>query len=412
MSNRQLLMIPFDPDAEAIFRRFRRRASAWPEEVAGSLEHSDSANALRDRFRGTLLWGAVGDAVGRATEGRSWEAIHARYGPEGIQDYCPWRGWTGGPKGTITDDTQLTMVIAESLIAARGDFDPDDFSRRLVEWLHMGRGKGKATTIAVQALADGVAWHRSGARENSAGNGAAMRAAPIGLVAARDPSPERIAPLAILYSWPTHTHPWRSRRPPRSRPRWPTSSGRPPSDARSTRSVCSGSSSTPSLPSTSSQPCPNRALPTQSSWPTACWRSPDWLATEPKVAFEYFYTGAFVLQSLPSAFYCFLRSPGDPRQVILTGANCGHDTDTVASMVGNLVARAGSTTEGRSWEAVRAVRGPMTAWPCGPNLRGGGSWSPGRGRGVLRPRPTGPVDGSIRDPDSDALLTSRRRRRG
>lgn len=64
-------MIPSDPDAEAIFRRFRLRASAWPEEVAGSLEHSDSANALRDRFRGTLLWGALGDALGRATEGRS-----------------------------------------------------------------------------------------------------------------------------------------------------------------------------------------------------------------------------------------------------------------------------------------------------------------------------------------------------
>lgn len=64
---------------------------------------------------------------------------------------------------------------------------------------------------------------------------------------------------------------------------------------------------------------------------------PDWLATDPKEAFDHFHTGAFVLQSLPSAFFCFLRSPDDPRPVILTAANCGHDTDRVASMAGNLV---------------------------------------------------------------------------
>ena len=79
-------------------------------------------DVLRDRFRGTLLWGAVGDALGRAPEGRSWEAIRARCGPDGIEEYRPWRGWTGGPKGTMTDDTQLTTAIAGSLIAARGGF--------------------------------------------------------------------------------------------------------------------------------------------------------------------------------------------------------------------------------------------------------------------------------------------------
>jgi len=64
---------------------------------------------------------------------------------------------------------------------------------------------------------------------------------------------------------------------------------------------------------------------------------PDWLGREPKEAFEHFHTGAFVLQSLPAACSCFLRGPDDPRRVILTAANCGHDTDTVASMAGNLV---------------------------------------------------------------------------
>lgn len=180
-------MIPPDPHAQAILDRFPLEPIAWPEEVAGSVEEVDP-DVLRDRFRGALLWGAVGDALGRATEGRSWEEIRARYGPDGIKDYRPWRGWSGGPKGTITDDTQLTMVVAEALIAARGGFDPADVSRRLIEWLPIGRGKGKATTASVTALANGVPWHRSGLADRPR-----VSAHPIALAYA-----------ALRWSVPTH----------------------------------------------------------------------------------------------------------------------------------------------------------------------------------------------------------------
>ena len=59
---------------------------------------------------------------------------------------------------------------------------------------------------------------------------------------------------------------------------------------------------------------------------------------EPQEVFtERIWSGAFALESVPAALYCFLRSPGDPAQVILTAANAGHDTDTIGSMAGNLV---------------------------------------------------------------------------
>ncbi|MGD8487293.1 MAG: ADP-ribosylglycohydrolase family protein, partial [Chloroflexota bacterium] len=56
----------------------------------------------------------------------------------------------------------------------------------------------------------------------------------------------------------------------------------------------------------------------------------------PQRVFEELWTGAFALESVPAAFYCFLRAPEDPGVVIITAANAGHDTDTIASMAGNL----------------------------------------------------------------------------
>lgn len=63
----------------------------------------------------------------------------------------------------------------------------------------------------------------------------------------------------------------------------------------------------------------------------------DHLDDDPGEAFEFSYNGAFVLESLPSALWCFLRSPEDPEQVLMTAANGGRDADTVAAMAGNLV---------------------------------------------------------------------------
>ena len=67
-----------------------------------------SSAVLRDRFRGALVGGAIGDAMGRPNEGQSTEVARERK----IREYRPWQGWTAGPKGTITDDTQMTMWVA------------------------------------------------------------------------------------------------------------------------------------------------------------------------------------------------------------------------------------------------------------------------------------------------------------
>jgi len=52
----------------------------------------------QDRFVGTLLGGAIGDALGRPNEGSrsaSFEDDHPRH----VTDYRKWHGWTDGPIG-------------------------------------------------------------------------------------------------------------------------------------------------------------------------------------------------------------------------------------------------------------------------------------------------------------------------
>lgn len=66
----------------------------------------------QSRYRGCLLGGAVGDALGAPVEFHSRDAIIQRFGNGGIRDYVP----AYGGSGRITDDTQMTLFTAEGLI--------------------------------------------------------------------------------------------------------------------------------------------------------------------------------------------------------------------------------------------------------------------------------------------------------
>lgn len=69
-------------------------------------------SAALARFRGCLLGGAVGDALGAPVEFMRRDAILGRFGPQGITDYTP----VYGGLGCITDDTQMTLFTAEGLL--------------------------------------------------------------------------------------------------------------------------------------------------------------------------------------------------------------------------------------------------------------------------------------------------------
>ncbi len=64
-------------------------------------------------IRGSLIGGAVGDALGNPVEFMSWEEITRQFGPEGIQRHC-LNSATGN--AVITDDTQMTLFTANGIL--------------------------------------------------------------------------------------------------------------------------------------------------------------------------------------------------------------------------------------------------------------------------------------------------------
>lgn len=87
----------------------------------------------------------------------------------------------GDWSGTISDDTQLTLATCESVIAA-GGVRPEEVANAFISWYRAGRitGIGASTLKALRELDGGMHWALAGAKgEMSAGNGAAMRVAPL-----------------------------------------------------------------------------------------------------------------------------------------------------------------------------------------------------------------------------------------
>jgi ADP-ribosylglycohydrolase len=154
---------------------------------------------LQARFRGMLLGTAVGDAVGLPAEG-----VSRKRGEKMFPG--PWQHRLLFGRGMISDDTEHTIFVTQCLLAHDGD--ADRFVRRLAAclrwWLaSLPAGIGLATGRAIFRLWVGISPRKSGVY--SAGNGPAMRVAPIGAYFADNP--ESLAEYTALCTRITHTDP-------------------------------------------------------------------------------------------------------------------------------------------------------------------------------------------------------------
>jgi ADP-ribosyl-[dinitrogen reductase] hydrolase len=148
--------------------------------------------SLHDRYVGTLLGLACGDALGGPVEFVKRDEIEARF-PNGVSEFIGG-GWLRLAPGEVTDDTQQALILAESLTTS--GLDLDRFAAGLIAWFR-GNPKdvGNTTRIALEALAAGTAPLEAGAmalatrgERSAAANGAVMRCAPVALRFRRDPS--------------------------------------------------------------------------------------------------------------------------------------------------------------------------------------------------------------------------------
>ena len=72
-----------------------------------------------ERFKGCMLGGATGDALGYVIEFDSLNAIRRKYGPHGLRTIL--KSKKDGNKAVISDDTQLTLFTADGLLWAAED---------------------------------------------------------------------------------------------------------------------------------------------------------------------------------------------------------------------------------------------------------------------------------------------------
>jgi poly(ADP-ribose) glycohydrolase ARH3 len=154
--------------------------------------------AVDDRARGALLGTFVGDALGMPFEGAAHVDVPAR-----VEMLAARRG-----RGTYTDDTQMMIALAESLIE-RGRVEDEHLARAFQEAYDPGRGYGGGTRRVFELWASGTSVASAAGRvfggQGSRGNGAAMRIAPVAVCFRGDMA--RMQEEAACSARVTHAHP-------------------------------------------------------------------------------------------------------------------------------------------------------------------------------------------------------------
>lgn len=156
---------------------------------------------IERRAQAALLGSAVGDALGATTEFMTPDQIRGRFG---VHREIVGGGWLELAPGQVTDDTQMTLCVARA-ISARGGWDLVGIADRFARWL-----EGNPLDVGATCRR-GIEEYRAKRRlqvppnERDAGNGAAMRMAPVALYALGDE--ERMARLAVEQARLTHNHP-------------------------------------------------------------------------------------------------------------------------------------------------------------------------------------------------------------
>jgi ADP-ribosylglycohydrolase len=164
-----------------------------------------------EHARGCLLGLAVGDALGTSL---AFEPIDAPRFPALATG--PHREVTGGGPfglrpGQVTDDTQMAICIADSLLARRA-LDVADLRARYVAWMGTAFDIGNQTSATLRAEAaspeealGASRGHWVRLQRSPAGNGSLMRTAPLAVAFHADR--ERLIDAALTESAITHFDP-------------------------------------------------------------------------------------------------------------------------------------------------------------------------------------------------------------
>jgi ADP-ribosyl-[dinitrogen reductase] hydrolase len=265
--------------------------------------------SLTDRLAGTLLGTALGDALGLPAEGMSARAVARRFGRVD-------RFRLLGTTGFVSGGTEQAALVAQALARLPDDVDAcvRAFRRSLLGWFaRLPWGVGRATIRSCARIALGL-------RPNgvmSAGNGAAMRAAVIGVFFHDRPAERREFGRALAEV--THR------------------------DARAVEGahyVAELAACCARRPA--SRPSPGLAVEARSvvghpelgeAIDRAIGLAGRW-ATVGEAAGTCGTTG-YVVSSVAFATFCFLRHGDDPLPALSEAISAGGDTDSIGAILGS-----------------------------------------------------------------------------
>ena len=162
--------------------------------------HKDYIEMFRDRAKGAMYGVAVGDALGAPLEFMSEADIQAKHGPKPVREMIGG-GWLNLEPGMTTDDTDMTLAVAEGIMKRfhRGSIDEvvEKVGEGFIQW-HHSRPKdiGHTCRVVIEHAEKQLplnkerpsrAWmissevYDEASNHMSAGNGALMRTVPVGI---------------------------------------------------------------------------------------------------------------------------------------------------------------------------------------------------------------------------------------
>jgi ADP-ribosylglycohydrolase len=267
------------------------------------------------RFQGSLLGLAIGDALGMPVEGAKASKIRDELGRVLEFMDAPWRFLKAGQ---WTDDTKMMLCHARSIVE-RGRVDSDDTALKFVQWFASNdwRGMGGATYESIQRLRSGVPPDESGKKgEMAAGNGVAMRIAPVGLVDCLDL--ERLREDCRAAAIITHDNP---------------------------EAVAGGQAVAYAVARGARGDLePATLIPDTVEFIGPCkvaenlQLAASFLDTDMEIseALARLGTSGYVVETVASAFFSFLRAPDDFEETVSRAVEGGLDADTTGAVAGSV----------------------------------------------------------------------------
>lgn len=157
--------------------------------------------AIRDRLNGCAIGAAIGDALGMPFEFGPPHPLSAL-----VREMLPGRI----PPGRFTDDTEMALAVAESLLVHR-PLQADDLVKRFLKWMRSSPSDvGAHTAMVLGWISKGMSWQEASERvlhdmPATAGNGSVMRCWPVAIVWWKDR--EQLVTDSETQSQVTHPNP-------------------------------------------------------------------------------------------------------------------------------------------------------------------------------------------------------------